>query len=66
MIHHGNKFFKKGLTYFFPVDLEICMRTYSEYEHIFRREKRRKVERTGVGGNCCSSKCLNVVYSFKM
>ena len=30
---------KKRPTYFTPVELEVLMNAYSEYEHIFRKKK---------------------------
>lgn len=40
MICHGNPQTKKWSAYFMPVELEIIMRTYSEYEHTFNRKSR--------------------------
>ncbi len=55
---------KKSSAYSSPVELEIRMHTYGEYEHIFRREKvtlqQHKGERLGMGEKCCLSKCRSL------
>lgn len=40
MIHHGNWQEKKGLSNFTPLELEVLMCAYGEYEHIFRKKKK--------------------------